>query len=152
MKTWGDRTFVDLAWQGPKMFSKERTPSTIPAYKGVYLLSSRHNMYDYPRGRSSLAYVGSGLVADRLPDHVSTNPRVQQTLNEEGTLWFWYARVGYEAHDCVERALFDEFEARHGSGPVLNVIRPSCRVDHSSIVVRHQRIHFPFDFSSPSFP
>ena len=151
-KSWGERTFVDLEWQGPKMFSLARTPATIPSYLGVYLLSSRHNMYGYPRGRSSLAYIGSGRVADRLSDHASTNPRVKQTLSEEGTIWFWYARVGYDSHDCVERVLFDEFEDRHGRGPVLNVLRPSCGRSHQSLVVRHQNLNFPYDFSSPSFP
>jgi len=151
-RTWGSRTIVDLAWQGPKIFSLARTPSTIPEYKGVYLLSSRKNMYRYDQGRSSLAYIGSGKVADRLPDHVASNPRVQEILDEEGTMWFWYARVGYELHDCVERTLYDEFVARHGSGPRLNVRRPSCRQDHSNVVVRHQRIRFPYDFSSPAFP
>ena len=134
------------------MFSRSRTPDTIPLYRGVYLLSSRHGMYRYPRGRSSLAYIGSGRVADRLVDHVGSNPRVQHTLDEEGTMWFWYARVGYDDHECVEQLLFDTFEARHGAGPVLNMVRPACRVAHKSLVIRHDNLRYPYDFSSPGFP
>jgi len=134
------------------MFSESRLPSTIPDYRGVYLLASRHNMYGYPRGRSSLAYIGSGQVAHRLPSHVAANPRVRATLEDEGTMWFWYAQVGYGTHDCVEQVLFDEFESRHGTPPVLNVIRPSCGRTHDRLVVRHENLRFPYDFSSPSFP
>jgi hypothetical protein len=83
---------------------------------------------------------------------VGNNPRVQTVLDNEGTMWFWYAQVGYDAHDCVEQVLFDEFEDRHGAGPILNMVRPSCGVPHRNLVVRHQKLHFPYDFSSPSFP
>lgn len=32
------------------MFSLERLPETIPGYKGVHLITSRHYLYEYPRG------------------------------------------------------------------------------------------------------
>lgn len=147
VKSWGQKTLVDLEWQGPKMFSENRIPVTIPDYRGVYLIASRKRHYDYSRGRSSLAYIGSGLVADRLPAHVSRNPRVQQTLAEEGTMWFYYARVGKGAHDCVEQVLFDEFVDRHGENPILNVVRPPCGRRWTEFRVSHSNLSFPYDFS-----
>lgn len=152
VKIWGARTIVDLEWQGPKMFSLNRTPESVPDYKGVYLLSSRKNMYRYPRGSSSLAYIGSGSVADRLPAHVASNPRVQTALQNEGTMWFWYARVGRGVHDCVEQLLFDDFVERHDANPCLNVVRPSCRVDWRDYTIRHSKFNFPYDFSRTGFP
>ena len=152
VKDWGSRKIVDLEWQGPKLFSLNRTPQTVPDYRGVYLLSSRKEMYEYARGRSSLAYIGSGKVADRLPAHVSRNPRVQTVLTNEGTMWFWYARVAQGIHDCVEQILFDDFVERHGENPVLNVVRPSCALDWTNVTVRHNNLSFPYDFSRRDFP
>lgn len=88
VKVWGARKIVDLEWQGPKIFSMNRTPETIPNYRGVYLLSSRKGLYQYPRGMSSLSYIGSGQVARRLPAHVDRNPRVRTVLKNESTMWF----------------------------------------------------------------
>ena len=152
VKTWGDRVIADLQWQGPKMFSLNRQPATIPDYKGVYLISSRKLRYEYPRGRSSLAYIGSGNVADRLPAHLYRKEDVIDALGDEGTMWFWYARVPQGQHDCVEQVLFDEFEDRHGSGPALNKVRPGCSMDWSNFKVRHHNLAFPFDFTRPDFP
>ncbi len=152
VKDWGERTIVDLEWQGPRMFSLARTPTTVPDYRGVYLLSSRKELYPYLRGSSSLAYIGSGNVADRLPAHISRNPRVQTVLQNEGTMWFWYARVARGIHDCVEQQLFDAFVQRHGENPVLNMIRPPCALDWHRVTVRSQGLSFPFDFSRSGFP
>lgn len=152
VKDWGGRKIVDLQWQGPKLFSLSRIPETIPDYRGVYLLSSRKEMYDYRRGHSSLAYIGSGFIADRLPAHVARNPRVQTVLGNEGTMRFWYARVAQDLHGCIEQRLFDEFVDRHGDNPVLNVVRPACKVDWREITVRHANLNFPYDFSRVSFP
>ena len=152
VKEWGERTIVDLQWQGPKLFSTNRTPTTVPDYKGVYLVSSRKNLYDYPRGASSLAYIGSGSVADRLPAHVERNPRVQTLLHNEGTLLFWYARVAKGLHGCVEQQLFDDFVDRRGANPCLNMLRPSCPLDWNALRVRHLGLSFPYDFSRTNFP
>lgn len=134
------------------MFSLSRTPQTVPDYRGVYLLASRKLLYDYPRGNSSLAYIGSGNVADRLPAHVSRNPRVQTVLTNEGTMWFWYSRVGQGIHDCVEQTLFDAFVERHGANPILNMVRPACDVDWKDMTVRHHNLSFPYDFSRRNTP
>lgn len=152
VKGWGSRKIVDLQWQGPKMFSHNRTPETVPDYRGVYLISSRKQLYDYPRGNSSLAYIGSGMVADRLPAHVDRNPRVQTVLDNEGTMWFWYARVAQGLHECVEQSLFDTFVDRHGANPLLNMVRPPCDLDWRSVTVRHGGLNFPYDFSRTNFP
>ena len=152
VKSWGDRILADLNWQGPKMFSRNHRPGTIPDYKGVYLISSRKLVYHYPRGRSSLAYIGSGSVADRLPAHLSRKEDLIDALGEEGTMWFWYARVPHGSHDCVEQVLFDEFEERHGSGPVLNKVRPACATSWSRFKVRHHNLAFPYDFARSDFP
>lgn len=152
IKDWGARKIVDLEWQGPKMFSLNRTPKTIPAYRGVYLLGSRKGLYSYPRGMSSLAYVGSGKVARRLPAHVDRNPRVQTVLDSESTMWFWYARVARGLHECVEQQLLDAFVERHGANPVLNMVRPACSVDWRNVTVRHSNLNFPYDFSRRDFP
>jgi hypothetical protein len=151
IKDWGDRQIVDLNWQGPKMFSLNRTPSTVPDYRGVYLLASRRLLYDYPRGRSSLAYIGSGLVADRLPAHVDRNPRVRTTLDNEGTMWFWYARVPQGMQGCVEQVMFDKFVEKHGSNPILNMVRPPCDLEWRNMTVRHDGLSFPYDFSRSKF-
>ncbi len=152
VRDWGARKIVDLEWQGPKMFSIGRTPQTIPDYRGVYLLSSRKQLYAYKRGMSSLAYVGSGQVAQRLPAHVSRNPRVQTILNNESTMWFWYARVAQGLHECVEQQLFDTFVDRHGENPILNMVRPACSIDWKKVTVRHSGLNFPYDFSRKDFP
>jgi hypothetical protein len=152
VKIWGERRIVDLDWQGPKMFSINRTPQTIPDYRGVYLLSSRKELYGYPRGLSSLAYIGSGQVARRLPAHVGGNPRVQNALDNESTMWFWYARVAQGLHDCVEQHLFDDFVERHGASPILNIVRPACATDWSGVTVRHSGLRFPYDYSRRNFP
>lgn len=147
VKTWGCRVIADLNWQGPKMFSLNRQPSTIPDYKGVYLISSRKVLYGYPHGRSSLAYIGSGSVADRLPAHLYRKEDLIKCLEKEGTMRFWYARVPHGSHDCVEQVLFDEFEERHGSGPILNKVRPVCSSDWSNFSVRHHNLAYPYDFT-----
>ena len=151
VKDWGARKIVDLQWQGPKMFSLNRLPETVPDYVGVYLLSSRKQLYDYPRGKSSLAYIGSGQVARRLPAHVGGNPRVQTVLENESTMWFRYARVAQDLHGCVEQHLFDDFVERHGANPLLNMVRPACSLDWRSVTVRHSGLSFPFDFSRKDF-
>lgn len=152
VKDWGQRKIVDLEWQGPKMFSMNRTPQTIPDYRGVYLLGSRKVLYDYPRGMSSLAYIGSGRVAQRLPAHVSRNPRVRAVLDNESTMWFWYARVAQGLHECVEQHLFDDFVDRHGDNPVLNMVRPRCSMDWRGVTIHHSGLSFPYDFSRKDFP
>lgn len=134
------------------MFSMNRAPTTIPDYRGVYLLSSRKQLYDYPRGNSSLAYIGSGWVADRLPEHIDRNPRVQTVLQNEGTMWVWYARVARELHECVEQNLFDDFVDRHGANPVLNMVRPPCSLEWKNVTIRHGNMSFPYDFSRQDFP
>jgi len=149
---WGDRTFVDLAWQGPKMFSLNRLPWTVPGYRGVYLVSSRKMIYDYPRGKSSLAYVGMGRVADRLPAHVGRKKGLIELLEDEGTMWFWYASAAQGTHPCVESVLLQEFASRHGGLPLLNKARPTPSEDCSGIVVRHHNLSFPYDFSRRDFP
>ena len=151
LKKWGNRVLVDLNWQH-RMFSLNRRPDTIPDYKGVYLIASRKRLYDYPHGRSSLAYIGCGSVAARLPAHLSRNEDLADALGTEGTMWFWYARVPQGQHDCVEQVLFDEFEDRHGSGPVFNKVRPGCSMDWSTFKVRHHNLAFPFDFARSDFP
>lgn len=151
LKRWGDRVLVDLNWQR-RMFSLGRHPRTIPDYKGVYLVSSRKLLYSYPHGRSSLAYIGSGNVADRLPAHIHRKEDLIEALGDEGTMWFWYARVPQGQHDCVEQVLFDGFEDRHGRGPVLNKVRPACTMDWSEFKPRHYNLSFPYDFTRSDFP
>lgn len=151
LKRWGDRVLVDLNWQR-RMFSLSSRPGTIPDYKGVYLISSRKILYGYPHGRSSLAYIGSGKVADRLPAHLYRKEDLIEALGDEGTMWFWYARVPQGQHDCVEQVLFDEFEGRHGRGPVLNKVRPACTMDWSDFKLHHYNLSFPYDFSRSDFP
>lgn len=151
VRQWGSRIFVDLAWQGPKMFSLNRLPWTIPGYRGVYLISSRKMVYDYPQGMSSLAYVGTGWVANRLSAHAG-RPEVVELLEEEGTLWFWYASAAHGTHECVESILLQEFAHRHGGLPLLNKAWPTATEDCSGIVVRHQNLSFPYDFSRRDFP
>jgi hypothetical protein len=148
VRSWGERTIVDLDWRGPKMFSANRVPGTIPGYKGVYLITSRKATYSYPRGRSSIAYIGSGSVGDRLSSHVDENERVQNLLDKEGTLRFWWARVGYGSHDCVEQTLFDDFQERHGGRPIINMRRPPCSREYDSFRVRHSGLAYPHYFSS----
>ena len=92
LRRWGKRVLADLNWQGPKMISRNRTPRTLPGYNGVYLISSRHVRYQYPHGQSSLAYIGSGRVEDRLHSHVGRNRDLIEHLDAEGTMWFWYHR------------------------------------------------------------
>jgi len=141
--------YVDLQWQGPRIFSENRTPETVPNYSGVYLISSRKGLYSYPNGKSALAYIGSSMdVGSRLNQHVDESKRIVAQLREEGTLRFWWARVGYGSHDCVEQVLFDEFEEWHGKAPFLNQIRPPCSRDHRKFVVRSWNIAFPYYFSS----
>ncbi len=152
VKEWGDRVLVDLNWQGPKMFSLNRLPQTIPGYRGVYLITSRKMLYDYPKGRSSLLYIGSGWVGDRLEAHANRNKNLLDVLGEEGTLWFWYASASKGWHPCVEQVLFDEFESRHGGRPLLNQLRPSCRDDWSTVRVKHYNLAFPYDFCRSDFP
>jgi len=152
VKDWGGRKIVELEWQGPKMFSLNRLPETVPDYRGVYLFSSRKGLYDYSSGMSSVAYIGSGQVARRLPAHVSRNPRVQNVLENESTMWFWYARVAQGLHECVEQHLFEDFVDRHGENPILNVVRPPCSLEWRSVTVRHSGLNFPFDFSRKDFP
>ncbi len=146
LKPWGNRVLVDLNWQR-RMFSLGRRPETIPDYKGVYLIASRKRLYEYPRGRSSLVYIGCGSVADRLPAHLNRNEELLDVLGDESTMWFWYARVPQGQHDCVEQVLFDEFEARHGDGPALNKVRPGCSMDWSTFKIRHHNLSFPYDFT-----
>ncbi len=152
VKSWGDRVIVTLAWQGPRMFSLNRLPETVPGYKGVYLISSRKCRYSYPRGRSSLVYIGSGSVAERLPDHIRRNRDLNELLGEEGTMWLWYASASQGWHPCVEQVLFDAFEERHGGRPILNKVRPGCSVDWAKVHVYHQNLAFPYDFSRSDFP
>jgi len=152
LKRWGKRVFADLNWQGPKMISLNRIPATIPGYNGVYLISSRHARYSYPHGQSSLAYIGSGRVEDRLPAHVRENAGLVKRLDIEGAMWFWYAQVPGGWHDCVEQSLFDDFVERHGTNPILNKIRPPCRRDWTDFSLRHQGINFPYDFARSDFP
>ena len=151
LKRWGARVLVDLNWQR-RMFSLNRQPETIPDYKGVYLISSRKFLYRYPHGRSSLSYIGSGSVADRLPAHLYRKEDLIKALENEGTMWFWYARVPQGQYDCVEQALFDEFEDRHGAGPALNKVRPGCEMDWSTFRIRHYNLAFPYDFARSDFP
>lgn len=139
---------VDLHWQGPKMFSQAHAPGSIPEYKGVYLICSRKGLYQYSKGRSSLAYIGSGDVGDRLDSHISQNPRVISLLDDEKTLRFWYARVPGGHHDCVEQVLFDQFEDHHGRRPLLNERRPPCSKEYGSFVLRHHGLSFPYHFST----
>lgn len=134
------------------MFSLNRAPSTLPGYKGVYLLSSRKSLYKYERGRSSLAYIGSGTVADRLPAHLQRKDDLREVLAEEGTMWIWYASASRGSHPCVEQALFDAFEERHGDRPILNKVRPSCPVPWDDLTVRNENLAFPFDFSRTGYP
>jgi hypothetical protein len=152
LRRWGNRVFADLNWQGPKMISRNRTPQTLPGYNGVYLISSRHSRYRYPHGQSSLAYVGSGRVEDRLQAHVSGNTDLIERLDAEGTMWFWYAGVPGGWHDCIEQGLFDDFVERHGTNPMLNKIRPPCRRAWSEFSLRHHGINFPYDFARSDFP
>lgn len=147
VKPWGDRVIVDLNWQGPKMFSLNRAPSTLPGYKGVYLLASRHGLYKYASGHSSLAYIGSGTVADRLPAHLNRKEDLRAVLEDEGTMWIWYASASRGTHPCVEQVLFDAFEERHGQRPILNRVRPSCPIPWNNLTVRHGNLAFPFDFT-----
>ena len=152
VKVWGSRKIVDLEWQGPKLFSLNRTPRTVPDYRGVYLLCSRKETNEYrPRPVQSCLH---RLREGRGPPsaHVSRNPRVQTVLSNEGTMWFWYARVTQGIHDCVEQILFDDFVARHGENPVLNVVRPPCALDWTNVTVRHHKLSFPYDFSRRDFP
>ncbi len=143
---------MDVLWQGPKMFSLNRLPGTIPGYKGVYLISSRKGLYDYPHGHSSLAYIGSGRVADRLTAHARRNDALIERLEDEGTLWFWYASASGGWHPCVEQVLFDDFEGRHGGLPLLNKVRPSCSMDWRNVTVHHHYLSFPYDFTRQDFP
>ena len=152
VRYWGKRVFVDLTWQGPKMFSLNRLPQTVPGYRGVYVISSRKMMYDYPRGKSSLAYVGMGRVADRLSAHVGRSEGLIELLEDEGTMWFWYASAARGTHACVESVLLQEFASRHGGLPLLNKARPTPSEDCSGIVVRHHNLSFPYDFSRRDFP
>ena len=152
VKEWGNRVLVDLLWQGPRMISFNRLPQTIPRYRGVYLISSRKMMYGYPKGRSSLAYIGSGWVADRLSAHVAGNKDLVALLETEGTMWFWYAAASKGWHPCVEQVLFDEFEDRHGQRPILNKVRPPCGVDWASVRLKQHNVNFPYDFSRSDFP
>ena len=151
VKTWGDRTIVDLDWKGPKMFSSRSIPK-LPSYRGVYLISSRKMLYGYPHGRSSLAYIGSGFVADRIDSHVRSNLKVKELLRDEGTLRAWYARAPHDTHRCVEQVLFDEFEQRHGDRPILNHVRPSCPVPWDDFKVRHEGMTYPYDLSRSDQP
>lgn len=145
----GGKTYFDLQWQGPRIFSQKKIPETVPRYAGVYLISSRRGFYDYPKGHSSLAYIGSsGDVGDRLNQHVGENKRVTAQLRGEGALRFWWARVGYGSHDCVEQVLFDDFEERHGKAPLINQIRPPCPRDHRTFVVRNWNLAFPHFFTT----
>ena len=134
------------------MFSLNRLPSTIPGYRGVYLMSSRKNLYRYPHGRSSLVYIGSGWIADRLKAHVSRTKDVRRLLRDEGTLWFSYASVPKDWHQCVEQVLFDAFEERHGSLPLFNDLRPHCPRAWDDVVVNHDGLSFPYDFSRTAWP
>ncbi len=109
VKQWGDLTIVDLNWQGPKMFSRKSIPR-LPSYRGVYLISSRKVLYGYPHGRSSLAYIGSGIVSDRIHSHVRSNFKLKKLLREEGTLRVRYASASRGTHPCVEQVLFTRFE------------------------------------------
>ena len=148
----GERVFVDLAWQGPRMFSLNRLPQTVPGYRGVYVISSRKMMYGYPRGKSSLAYLGMGRVADRLSAHVGRSEGLIELLVDEGTMWFWYASASHGTHPCVESVLLQEFASRHGGLPLLNKAWPTPSEDCGGIVVRHYNLSFPYDFSRGDFP
>jgi len=152
VREWGDRVLVDLYWRGPRMFSLNRVPETVPGYRGVYMISSRKGLYAYPRGYSSLAYIGSGRVADRLAAHVRRKDDLIALLKGEGTMWVWYASASRGWHPCVEQVLFDEFEARHGGYPILNKVRPRCDVDWAKLRVKHLNLRFPFDFSRRGLP
>ena len=152
VREWGEKILVDLTWQGPKRLSLNRLPRTIPGHRGVYLISSRKGLYPYPRGHSSLAYIGSGRMGNRLSAHVGRNDDLIDLVGAEGTMWFWYASVPRGWHPCVEQVLFDEFEERHGSHPVLNKVRPPCDLDWRNIRVKHSNLSFPYDFSRRDFP
>jgi hypothetical protein len=148
-RQWGDRTYVDLLWQGPRIFSENRIPETVAGYAGVYLISSRKHLYGYPKGRSSIAYIGkSDDVGTRLGQHVGEGRQVSDHLAEEGTLRFWWAQVGYGNNECVEQILYDDFEQRHGAQPILNKARPSCSRKYGEFVVRHSNYAYPHYFTT----
>ena len=145
----GGKTYVDLAWQGPRIFPTNRTPETVASYAGVYVISSRRGTYSYPRGRSSIAYIGkSDDVGRRLEQHVGGGRQVASQLGKEGTPRFWWARAGYGSNECVEQVLYDQFEERHGAPPILNKVRPSCSVSHRDSVVRHYNVAIPHHFTT----
>jgi hypothetical protein len=144
---------VDLLWQGPRMFSLGRIPSTIPSYNGVSLISSRKFLYDYPRGRSSLAFVGSGQVDGVLIEKISGDTHLAHQLRNEGTMWYWHASVGHRLHEVVAGEMMVRFEERHESIPRLNdAMSPVDAELLSRLRVRHHHLAFPFDFSRPDFP
>ncbi|MCI4326485.1 MAG: hypothetical protein L3K16_02450 [Thermoplasmata archaeon] len=143
----GDKVYVDLRWQGPRIFSQHHSPETIASYSGVYLITSRRGFYRYPRGHSSLAYIGrSRDVGTHLDQHVGEGRQVAEQLRDEGTLRFWWAQVGYGNNDGVEQILYDDFEARHGARPLLNQVRSSCSRKYGEFVVRHGTLAIPHHF------
>lgn len=140
---------MELLWQGPRIFSENRTPETVPDYAGVYLITSRKGLYSYPNGRSSIAYIGkSDDVGNRLGQHVGEGLRVAAQLAKEGTLRFWWARVGGGNNNCIEQILYDEFEERHRGRPILNRVRPSCSQNYREFVVTHSNYPFPHYFTT----